>query len=143
MIMPIPIMEKVHVPTVDAIKNVLGMASRLEENIEQWEDVIDFTSIDEMADTLKAQGREMFHHILDCLDDAGLDIHDPLHMLLFIKKFDAALFEETFHPAAGKNEKAGRPLPSILRRRIEYNPAGPYPAFGCERQDQPIRHICR
>ncbi|WP_269478150.1 hypothetical protein [Hominibacterium faecale] len=124
MIMPIPITEKVHVPTVDAIKNVLGMASRLEENIEQWEDVIDFTSIDEMAATLKAQGREMFHHILDCLDDAGLDIHDPLHMLLFIKKFDAALFEETFHPAAGKNEKAGRPLPSILRRRIEYNPAG-------------------
>lgn len=98
MIMPIPITEKVHVPTVEAIKNVLGMASRLEENIEDWEKVIDFTRIDETAEVLKEQGKAMFRNILDRLDDAGFDIRDPFHMLMFIKKFDVGLFEETFHP---------------------------------------------
>lgn len=98
MIMPIPITEKVHVPTVEAIKNVLGMASRLEENIEDWETIIDFTRIDETAEVLKEQGKAMFRNILYRLDDAGFDIRDPFHMLMFIKKFDAGLFEETFHP---------------------------------------------
>ena len=103
MILPIPITEKVHVPTVEAIKNVLGVCSRLEENIEQWEDVTDFTVIDEMAEILKAQGGQIFQNILDKLDDAGFDITDPLQMLMFIKTFDAGLFEETFHPDV--NEK--------------------------------------
>ena len=105
MIMPIPITEKVHVPTVEAIKNVLGMASRLEENIEDWEKVIDFTRIDETAEVLKEQGKTMFRNILDRLDDVGFDIKDPFHMLMFIKKFDAGLFEETFHPSASDKGK--------------------------------------
>ena len=105
MIMPIPITEKVRVPTTEAIKNVLGMASRLEENIEHWEEVVDFTRIDEMAETLKEQGTKMFRNILDGLDDAGFDIEDPLHMLMFIKKFDAGLFEETFHPSVREKGK--------------------------------------
>lgn len=104
MILPIPITEKVHVPTVEAIRNVLGVAARLEENIEQWETVTDFSKIDEMAETLKAQGKKMFQNLLEGLDYAGFDVEDPLHMLMFIKKFDAGLFEETFHPDAKDNE---------------------------------------
>ena len=106
MIMPIPITEKVHVPTVEAIKNVIGMASRLEENIEDWEKVIDFTKIDEMAESLKVQGTTMFKNILERLDDAGFNIKDPFHMLMFIKKFDADLFEETFHPSIADKGRA-------------------------------------
>ncbi|MCQ4637864.1 cobalamin B12-binding domain-containing protein [Anaerovorax odorimutans] len=106
MILPVPITEKVHVPTVEAIKNVLGMASRLEENIEQWEDVVDFARIDEIAETLKERGAKMFHNLLDGLDSVGFDIEDPLHMLMFIKKFDASLFEETFHPDISEKGKA-------------------------------------
>ena len=98
MILPIPITEKVHVPTVEAIKNVLGVCSRLEENICQWEDVIDFTAIDDMAEMLDIQGQKMFQNILEKLSDADYDVEDPLQMLMFIKKFDAGLFEETFHP---------------------------------------------
>lgn len=100
MILPVPVTEKVHVPTIQVIKDALGVCSRLEENIEQWEDVVDFTVIDEMAEVLKFQGRKMFQNILCILDDAGLDVEDPLQMLMFIKKFDAGLFEETFHPDA-------------------------------------------
>ncbi|MFR7984975.1 MAG: cobalamin B12-binding domain-containing protein [Clostridia bacterium] len=103
MIMPIPITEKVHVPTVEAIRNVLGAAARLEENIEQWEEVIDFTKIDEIAESLKEEGTKMFHNLLEGLDDAGFDLEDPLHMLMFIKTFDAGLFEETFHPNKSEN----------------------------------------
>lgn len=105
MILPIPITEKVHVPTISAIKNVLGLCSRIEENIEQWENVTDFTRIDEMAEDLKSKGRKMFNNMLDILDDAGLDICDPMEMLMFIKKFNAGLFEETFHPYKDEGER--------------------------------------
>ena len=97
-ILPVPITEKVHVPTIDAIKGMLGVCSRLEENIDQWEDVIDFSAIDEMAAVLKEKGTKFFHKMLDTLDFAGLDIEDPMQMLMFIKNFNAGLFEETFHP---------------------------------------------
>lgn len=106
MILPVPITEKVQVPTVEGIQNVLGLASRLEENIEQWETVVDFSKIDGMAEILKAQGKRIFQNLLESLDYAGFDLEDPLHMLMFIKKFDAGLFEETFFPDMRK--KAGR-----------------------------------
>ncbi len=98
-ILPVPITEKVHVPTIDAIKGMLGVCSRLEENIEQWEDVIDFSYIDEMAETLKREGRKLFDNMLEILDESGLDVKDPMQMLMFIKNFNAGLFEETFHPS--------------------------------------------
>ena len=98
-IIPIPITERVHVPTIDTIKGIISACARLEENIEQWEDVIDFKLIDEMAETLKTEGTKFFKNILSILSDAGLDIEDPLQMLMFIKNFNAGLFEETFHPS--------------------------------------------
>ncbi|MEI3504606.1 MAG: cobalamin B12-binding domain-containing protein [Anaerovoracaceae bacterium] len=104
-ILPVPITEKVHVPTIDAIKGMLGVCSRLEENIEQWEDVIDFSYIDEMAEVLKTEGRKFFDNMLEILDASGLDIEDPMQMLMFIKNFNAGLFEETFHPSVKETGK--------------------------------------
>lgn len=104
-ILPVPITEKVHVPTIDAIKGMLGVCSRLEENIEQWEDVIDFSYIDEMAEVLKTEGRKFFDNMLEILDASGLDIKDPMQMLMFIKNFNAGLFEETFHPSVKETGK--------------------------------------
>ncbi|MCI7301045.1 MAG: cobalamin B12-binding domain-containing protein [Clostridiales Family XIII bacterium] len=104
-ILPVPITEKVHVPTIDAIKGMLGVCSRLEENIEQWEAVIDFSYIDEMAEVLKEEGTKFFHNMLDILDDSGLDLADPMEMLMFVKNFNAGLFEETFHPSMKETGK--------------------------------------
>ena len=104
-ILPVPITEKVHVPTIEVIKGMLGACARLEENIEQWEDVIDFTLIDEMAETLKTEGTKFFKNMLSVLSGAGLDIEDPLQMLMFIKNFNPGLFEETFHPAMKETGK--------------------------------------
>lgn len=85
MILPVPITEKVHVPTIEVIKGALGACSRLEENIEQWDDMVGFAAIDEMAEILRVQGRTKFQNILDNIDGAGLTIEDPLQMLMFIK----------------------------------------------------------
>lgn len=104
-ILPVPITEKVHVPTIEAIKGMLGACARLEENIEQWEGLVDFTGIDAMAETLKTEGTKMFRNILSTLKEAGLDTGDPLHMLLFIKNFNPGLFEEAFHPSVRETGK--------------------------------------
>lgn len=98
-ILPVPVTEKIHVPTVEVIKDMLVACARLEENIDQWEEVIDFTKIDERAEVLKREGTKFFENMLSTLSEAGLDVKDPLHMLMFIKNFNPGLFEETFHPS--------------------------------------------
>ena len=121
MIMPVPITEKVHVPTIEAIKGIIGACSRLEENIEQWEDLIDFTKIEEMAEVLKSEGTKFFNNMLSILSESGVDIEDPLQLLMFVKNFNPGLFEETFHPSTqnGGDLKTFYPTDmALLTRRM-------------------------
>lgn len=113
-ILPVPITEKVHVPTIEAIKGMLGACARLEENIEQWEDVIDFSKIDEMAEVMKREGAKFFNNMLEVLSAAGLDIEDPMQMLMFIKNFNPGLFEETFHPSVRETGKLHTYFPTDM-----------------------------
>lgn len=98
-IVTVPITEKVCVPTLENIRTIMGAAARMEEYAEQWEDMIDFTKIDHIADDMYDKAEIMFNNILTALSDANIDIEDPLKMMMFLKNFNGALFEESFHPS--------------------------------------------
>ncbi len=110
----VPITEKVCVPTLESIKNIMGATSRMLEKIKSFESVIDFTEIDEMAELMKAKGTEMFHNILDTLVEGGIDIKDPMQMLMFMKNFNGGFFEEAFHPSAKNSDKLDLYYPTDL-----------------------------
>lgn len=113
-VVTVPITEKVCVPTLESIKNIMGATSRMLEKISSFESVIDFSEIDKMAEVMKCKGIEMFHNILDTLAEGGIDIEDPMKMLMFFKNFNGGFFEEAFHPSTKDSDKLKMYYPTEL-----------------------------
>lgn len=95
----VPVTESITVPTQQELQDIIAAASRVSEYVDTFRDMIDWTEIEERAEILKREGRKMFQNILDNLEEAGVDIKDPVPLLKFIKSVDAALFEEAYHPS--------------------------------------------
>lgn len=95
---PVSITEHVRVPTVDELLNIVACGKRVEEKAEEWLPFMDFTPLEEMRDVLVEQGKKMYQNCMDALAEAGVDIHDPLEMILTLKNFNPVKFEEYFHP---------------------------------------------
>lgn len=99
MITTVPNTERIAVPTLDDIKDVVGATSRMLDTLDQWDGLIDFTEIDKIAEDIRARGEQMFDNIMKALTEAGINTNDPLQMLMFEKEMNTALFEEAFHPS--------------------------------------------
>ena len=98
-ILPIPITEKVAVPTPEAIANIHAAARRVEEKSDEWESLIDFDVIEKTRDVLKESGLKFFENILEGLEAAGVDINNPLEMLMILKRVNPSMLEKLFHPS--------------------------------------------
>lgn len=99
LLLAVPTTEAITIPTLDEIKDVIAATSRVSEFVPQWRSLINWDEIDEMAENLKREGRKMFENIMTTLKDAGVDVKDPMQMLMFIKSIDSSLFEQAFHPS--------------------------------------------
>lgn len=99
----IPITEKIAVPTPTAIANMAAAARRLEENSDQWIDMLDFDTCEKMCDLLIEKGTIFFRNILSGLQDAGFDIEDPMQMMMVIRRINAIKMEKMFHPSRQEN----------------------------------------
>lgn len=98
-VLAVPATEAITVPTLPEIKDAIAATSRTREYVEEWRDLIDWSEIDERIYILKREGRKMFRNMLGILEDAGVDINDPIPLLKFIKDVDTSLFEQSFHPS--------------------------------------------
>lgn len=60
-----------------------------------------------------------FNNVLEGLREAGIDIEDPLEMILTLKHFDPVKFESAFHPTTYKKDNlAIKPFyPTVLGRQ--------------------------
>lgn len=101
---PVSITEKIKVPTLTELLDILAAGKRAEEMTEKWLPYMDFTRLEEMRDAMIKQGRSFFNNVLTGLKEAGIDIEDPLEMILTLKKFNPIKFEQTFHPTTFDEE---------------------------------------
>lgn len=97
---PVSITEKIKVPTLAELLDILSAGKRAEEMAEQWLPYMDFSKLEEMRDTMIVQGRQFFENVMAGLKSAGIDVEDPLEMILTLKKFNPIKFEQTFHPTS-------------------------------------------
>jgi hypothetical protein len=100
---PVSITEKIAVPTLDDLINIFTAGKRVEEKAHEWDRFMDFTILEEMRDVLVEQGQAFFHNVLDGCTKAGIDIEDPLEMILMIRNFNPLKFEASFHPTTFNN----------------------------------------
>ncbi len=107
----VPISEKVVIPTVEEMLDMTGACQRTVESAEAWEMLIDWTPIETLRDKVKEFGEQMFQNILHGMEEAGIDIENPIEMMVVLKKMDPTKFEPMFHPSiVNEGNSAIRPL---------------------------------
>lgn len=112
----VPITEKITIPTVEEMLDMNGAIQRTDECAEQWEKLMDWTVIEETRDMIKSFSDEMFNNILTGLTEAGVDITDPIEMMVVFKKMDPTKWEKMFHPSTthGNGDTIEPVLPTAL-----------------------------
>ena len=97
-ILPNPATEKIRVPTVREIMDVHEVAQAAASRSVDFERLISWDEIERTRDILIAGGKAFFQKALAGLRSAGVDITDPVHVLLGLRRLDAAEMERRFHP---------------------------------------------
>jgi len=100
----VAITEKISVPTLQELKDILAAGRRTEEQACQWLPYINFSKLEQMRDVMAEQGMRMFQSAMDGLKAADIDTEDPLEMMLVLKAFNPIKFEQAFHPSTYGND---------------------------------------
>lgn len=108
-VQPLPVTESLRVPSAEEIAEAQVFGRRIEETARRLEPRINFSAAYDFSDKLVAAGKKVFDNALDGLKEAGVDIKDPIQLLLVLKQLGPAHFEEMFG--------AGKPNPMHARGR--------------------------
>ena len=116
---PVSITEKVAVPTLQDLLDIFAAGKRVEEKVGDWDIFMDFTAFDEIVDVMMREGKILFENALSSMKAAGINIEDPLEMILLLKDFNPVQFERLFHSTTfGKENKEVKPFyPTVLGRQ--------------------------
>ena len=94
----VPAQEMVRVPTKEEIAEVFKVARVAQTRAKDYEKMLDFSYVNEMRSLLADKGNQFFMNIKRGLPELGVDIADPVQVLLSVRRLGAAKLEELFHP---------------------------------------------
>lgn len=116
---PVSITEKIAVPTLQELLNIFVCGKRVEEVADQWLPLVDFSSIEAMKDVMVAEAKTYFKNALEGFEAAGIDVEDPLEMLMVLKKISPPKLEQLFHSTSVNSESGEvKPFyPTVLGRQ--------------------------
>jgi methylmalonyl-CoA mutase cobalamin-binding subunit len=98
--LPNPITEKLQVPTVQEIADIHAAARTAASKSTDIDALIDFSAVEAERDLLVAQGTLFFKNALSRLPEFGIDVRDPMQMLLGMRRLGAQRLEQLCHPGA-------------------------------------------
>jgi len=98
--LPKPIMEAVRVPNEKEIADCIIACAAALKKVPEFEEAgfIDEADILRRKDIILEQGKKFYRNILTKLPELGVDIENPIHCLLAIKRLKGARFESLCHP---------------------------------------------
>jgi len=114
---PVPVTEAVRVPTKEEIAEVHKIARIAQSKAKEFEKMLDFSYINEMRSLQIDKGKQFFENTRRGLSQMGVDITDPVQLLLAMRRIGSAKLEEMFHP--------GDRHPSLLRGISPFLPTEP------------------
>ena len=98
-ISPVSITEALRVPTLDELFNIVKCGIGVERKAKEWLEIIDFTKFEETRDLLIEKGTEFYNNVMTAFREAGVNVDDPLEMVMVLRRFDPVRFEQEFHPS--------------------------------------------
>ncbi len=102
----VPISEKVAIPTVEEMLDMTGACQRTVEAAPYFEQMMDWTIVEETRDKIKEFSEVMFSNFMTGMEEAGIDITNPIEMMVVLKKMDPTKFEQLFHPSVVQEGKS-------------------------------------
>lgn len=113
---PVSVTEALRVPTLDELFNIVKCGIGVERKAKEWLDIIDFTKFEEMRDLLIEKGTKFYDNVMKGFEEAGVNIKDPLEMVMVLRRFDPVKFEQEFHPSIREAGKFKPYVPTVLGR---------------------------
>lgn len=113
----IAITERIAVPTAQALFDICSVGARALEGALYWEDMLDWSSFEEIVDELKEEGKLFFENAMNVLKEAGINTEDPLEMFMTLKNMNPNRFEATFHHRAGAKGTLTPKYPTVLGKQ--------------------------
>ena len=93
---PLPITEAVRIPSMEEIAAVHSFGRKVEQTARQLHPHVDFSASKHFADQVVEGGRTVCANALAGLQDAGVDVHNPLQLLYVLKQLGPTAFETQF-----------------------------------------------
>jgi methylmalonyl-CoA mutase cobalamin-binding subunit len=119
--MSVPITEKITIPTVSEMLDMTGACQRAEESADYFEKLIDWTEVEILRDKIKNHSEKMYRNALIGMREAGVDVTNPIELMVVLKRMDPTLFEKLFHPSIVNdgNDKIVPLMPAALWEKSE------------------------
>lgn len=92
-----PAEEKTRVPNKEEIKDIFMVGEIAKAKAKDYSKILDFSYINETRALLVDKGNKFFENVKKGLPELGVDITDPVQIILAIRRLGAARFEELFH----------------------------------------------
>ena len=92
-VLSIPVTEALRVPSWEEIVQVQTVAHRVAQDCERLMDSFDWPHIEALRDRMVEGGRRFYANVMEGLSDLGVDMGDPLQILLTVRRMGAVTIE--------------------------------------------------
>jgi methylmalonyl-CoA mutase cobalamin-binding domain/chain len=118
----VPVTEAVRIPSWQEVAAAHTLNRTLEEYVPALDSTLDWSRIEAIRDRLVVGGRRFFANVMEGFEAGGIDVADPLQMLLALKSLGAIRCEELFGVGAVDESfpRGRRPIlqTDLLRRTL-------------------------
>lgn len=98
-ISPVAVTEVLRTPSLEELLDIASAGMRAETKAREWLPLMDFTPIETLSDLMVEKGTAFFRNAMAAFEDAGVDIRDPLQIIMVLRHFNPVRFEQSFHPS--------------------------------------------
>lgn len=113
---PVSTTEALRVPTLEELFNIVKCGVGVERKAKEWLEIIDFSKFEDMRDLLIEKGTQFYDNVMAGFKEAGVNVEDPLEMIMVLKHFDPVRFEHDFHPSLEEHDCFKPYIPTVLGR---------------------------
>lgn len=98
-ISPVSVTECLRTPSFEELIDITAAGIRTEVHAKEWLPLIDWKPIEDLADVLIEKGTKFYQNVMRYFEAAGVDMKDPLQMIMMLRRFEPIKFETSFHPS--------------------------------------------
>lgn len=95
-IMPVPVTEAIRVPTPEEIIDVQTIAHNTKEKVESIYQTTNWDQLEVHSQALAINGNKFFENMITGLSDSGVDVEDPLQLLVAVRRLGPSGIERRF-----------------------------------------------